>query len=62
MSNPHLHQLLEKAQVLISEIAVHPDYKQLLDLGYSPDLNIADASTALTYLLLELDRNQQPCG
>ncbi|WP_242055615.1 hypothetical protein [Nostoc flagelliforme] len=60
MSNPHLHQLLEQAQNLISEIAVHPDYKQLLGLGYQPDLNIADAQTALSYLQWELDRNQQP--
>jgi len=59
LSNPHLHQLVEKAKNLISEIAAHPEYKQLLNLGYSPDLNIADASTAPTYLEWELDRNQQ---
>lgn len=60
MSNPHLCQLLEQAQNLISEIATHPDYKQLLEAGYQPDLNIADASTALTYLQWELDRNREP--
>ncbi|ODG99931.1 hypothetical protein A4S05_35585, partial [Nostoc sp. KVJ20] len=60
MSNPHLCQLLEQAQNLVSEIATHPDYKQLLDEGYQPDLNIADASTALTYLQWKLDRNQEP--
>ena len=60
ISNPNLCQLLEQAQTLICEIATHPDYKQLLDLGYSPDLNIADASTAITYLQWELDRNQEP--
>ncbi|MCC5619534.1 hypothetical protein LC605_31695 [Nostoc sp. CHAB 5836] len=59
MSNPNLSQLLEQAQALISLIAWHPDYKQLLELGYQPDLNIADAQTALTYLQWELDRNQQ---
>ena len=59
MSNPNLCQLLKQAQTLISEIAAHSDYKQLLDLGYQPDLNIADAQTALTYLQWELDRNQQ---
>lgn len=59
MSNPPLHRLIEQAQALISEISAHPDYKQLLDLGYSPDLNIADAQTALTYLQWELDRNQE---
>lgn len=60
MSNTPLHRLVEQAQTLISEISAHPDYKQLLDLGYSPDLNIADASTAITYLQWELDRNQEP--
>ncbi|WP_243458324.1 hypothetical protein [Nostoc sp. UIC 10630] len=59
MSNPNLHYLVEQAQALISLIATHPDYKQLLKLGYQPDLNIADASTALTYLQWELDRNQE---
>ncbi|MCC5666878.1 hypothetical protein LC653_24035 [Nostoc sp. CHAB 5784] len=59
MSNPHLHQLIEQAQTLISEIAIHPDYKQLLNEGYQPDLNIADAQTALTYLQWELDRNRE---
>jgi hypothetical protein len=59
-SNPHLHQLVKQAQTLISKIATHPDYKQLLDLGYQPDLNIADAQTALTYLQWELDRNREP--
>jgi hypothetical protein len=58
MSNPNLLQLLEQAQTLISVIATHPDYKLLLDNGYSPDLNIADASTALTYLQWELERNR----
>ncbi|WP_375504514.1 hypothetical protein [uncultured Nostoc sp.] len=60
MSNPNLHQLIEQAQTLISEIATHPDYRQLLDLGYQPDLNIADAQTALTYLQWELEHNQEP--
>ena len=59
MSNPNLCQLLKQAQTLISEIAAHPDYKQLLDLGYQPDLNIADAQTALTYLEWELERNRE---
>ncbi|MBD2535955.1 hypothetical protein H6G97_44185 [Nostoc flagelliforme FACHB-838] len=56
MSNPYLHQLLEQAQTLISLIATHPDYRQLLNEGYQPDLNIADAQTALTYLQWELDQ------
>lgn len=58
MSNPHLHQLVEQAQTLIALIATHPDYKQLLEDGYQPDLNIADAQTALTYLQWELERNR----
>ncbi|MEH1867391.1 MAG: hypothetical protein V7K69_20605 [Nostoc sp.] len=59
MSKPNLQQLVEQAQNLISEIATHPDYKQLLELGYSPDLNIADAQTVLTYLQWELERNRE---
>ncbi|AVH66293.1 MULTISPECIES: hypothetical protein [Nostoc cyanobionts] len=59
MSSPHLHQLVEQAQTLIAEIATHPDYKQLLSVGYQPDLNIADAQTALTYLQWELERNRE---
>ncbi|WP_392534220.1 hypothetical protein [Nostoc sp. C117] len=58
MSNPHLQQLVEQAQTLIADIATHPDYKQLLEEGYQPDLNIADAQTALTYLQWELERNR----
>ncbi|RCJ28709.1 hypothetical protein [Nostoc sp. ATCC 53789] len=58
MSNPHLHHLVEQAQTLISLIATHPNYKQLLDEGYQPDLNIADAQTALTYLQWELEQNR----
>ncbi|WP_230966515.1 hypothetical protein [Nostoc commune] len=60
MSNPSLHQLIEQAQTLISLIATHPDYEQLLEAGYQPDLNIADAQTALTYLQWELERNREP--
>ncbi|QFS51417.1 hypothetical protein [Nostoc sphaeroides] len=60
MSNAHLHQLIEQAQTLISLIATHPHYEQLLKTGYQPDLNIADAQTALTYLQWELERNREP--
>jgi hypothetical protein len=59
LSNSSLHDLVGQAQNLISKIATHPDYKQLLDEGYQPDLNIADASTALTYLEWELERKQE---
>lgn len=60
MSNPNLHQLIEQTQTLISLIATHPNYRQLLDLGYTPDLNIADAQTALAYLQWELEPNREP--
>ncbi|MBD2248124.1 hypothetical protein H6G26_32630 [Nostoc sp. FACHB-888] len=60
MSSPSLQQLVEQTQTLISLIAWHPNYRQLLDLGYTPDLNIADAQTALTYLQWELERNREP--
>jgi hypothetical protein len=59
MSNPNLHYLLDQAQNLISLIATHPHYEQLLKTGYQPDLNIADAQTALTYLEWELERNRE---
>ncbi|WP_230967328.1 hypothetical protein [Nostoc commune] len=59
MSKPNLHQLIEQAQTLISLIATHPHYEQLLKTGYQPDLNIADAQTALTYLQWELERNRE---
>ncbi|WP_242055140.1 hypothetical protein [Nostoc flagelliforme] len=59
ISSPSLNQLVEQAQTLISEIATHSDYRQLLNEGYQPDLNIADASTALTYLECELERSRE---
>jgi hypothetical protein len=60
MSNPNLHQLVEQAQTIIIQIAEHREYKQLQYLGYTPDLNIADAQTALTYLQWELEPNREP--
>ncbi|MHC0068026.1 hypothetical protein ACWATR_34920 [Nostoc sp. UIC 10890] len=59
MSNPNLYQLVEQAQTLIIQITEHREYKQLLNEGYQPDLNVADAQTALTYLQWELDRNRE---
>ncbi|MBD2536348.1 hypothetical protein H6G97_46520 [Nostoc flagelliforme FACHB-838] len=59
LSNPNMHPLIEQAQTLISEIAANTNYKQLLEKGYQPDLNIANASTALTYLQWELDQNRE---
>ncbi|MFN6560480.1 MAG: hypothetical protein RMY28_011800 [Nostoc sp. ChiSLP01] len=46
MSSPNLYQLLEQAQTLVHEIVEHPEYQKLLNKGYSPDLNIADAQTS----------------
>ncbi|QFS52053.1 hypothetical protein [Nostoc sphaeroides] len=60
LSNLSLQQLVKQAQTLISLIATHPHYEQLLKIGYQPDLNIADAQTALTYLEWELERNREP--
>ena len=59
MSNPNLQQLVKQAQTLISLIATHPHYEQRLKTGYQPDLNVADAQTALTYLEWELERNRE---
>ncbi|MBH8573047.1 hypothetical protein I8752_08470 [Nostocaceae cyanobacterium CENA369] len=53
---PPLHQLVDAAKFIIKEIAKHPDY---LALDYQPDLTIGDAQTALSYLQLELETNQQ---
>ncbi|MHC5771812.1 MAG: hypothetical protein ACYTXI_41090 [Nostoc sp.] len=60
LSNSRLQQLVEQAQTLITQIAEHREYKQLLEAGYQPDLNIADAQTGLTYLQWELERNREP--
>jgi len=50
-----LTQLITEASLIISEIADHPDYRALVDEGYSADLNIADACTALVYLSWVVD-------
>ncbi|BAY80522.1 hypothetical protein NIES25_70100 (plasmid) [Nostoc linckia NIES-25] len=49
-----LKSLLTDVAVLLSKIAIHPHYKRLLANGYSPDLNIADAQTAISYLEAEV--------
>jgi hypothetical protein len=49
-----LESLLISASLLLDEIASHPHYKRLLQGGYSPDLNIADAQTAISYLEAEV--------
>ncbi|MBC6436202.1 hypothetical protein FM036_45555 [Nostoc sp. HG1] len=50
-----LSELITEASVVISEISDHPDYQSLVNEGYSPDLNIADAVTALVYLSWVVD-------
>jgi hypothetical protein len=57
MSHPNLHTLIDAAQLIIEEIAKHPDFEAL---DYQPDLTIGDAQTALSYLKYELQSNQQP--
>ncbi|MBD2458532.1 hypothetical protein H6G80_31260 [Nostoc sp. FACHB-87] len=52
---PSLHDLVDACKFILKEIAKHPDY---LTLGYQPDLTIGDAETALSYLELELEPNQ----
>ncbi|RCJ36684.1 hypothetical protein A6770_40580 [Nostoc minutum NIES-26] len=57
MDLPPLLLLVESAQFLISQIAIHPDYQKL---DYQPDLTIGDAQAAIAYLKNELEGNQQP--
>ncbi|UKP01606.1 hypothetical protein [Nostoc sp. UHCC 0870] len=49
-----LSELLESAEDILSEIVKHPHYLRLLDEGYSADLNVADAQSAIAYLQDEL--------
>ncbi|MBW4566089.1 MAG: hypothetical protein KME32_34460 [Mojavia pulchra JT2-VF2] len=56
MSHPNLRTLIDAAQLILEEIAKHPDFKAL---DYQPDLTIVDAQTALSYLKCELESNQK---
>lgn len=38
MNNEPLPVLIAQAQALLARVAAHPDHKQLLALGWSPDL------------------------
>ncbi|MEH2071624.1 MAG: hypothetical protein V7K47_26300 [Nostoc sp.] len=49
-----LKELLAQVSALIVNISQHPDYKSLVSKGYQPDLNLADAHTAIVYLLWEV--------
>ncbi|MBW4565329.1 MAG: hypothetical protein KME32_30435 [Mojavia pulchra JT2-VF2] len=57
MSHPNLHILIDAAQLILEEIARHPDFEAL---DYQPDLTLGDAQTALSYLKCELETNQKP--
>lgn len=46
--------LLEEAFEVLYKIEKHPSYQGLLQQGYAPDLNIADAKTSLEYLWTEI--------
>ncbi|MBD2254630.1 hypothetical protein [Nostoc parmelioides] len=54
--HPHLYALIDAAQLILKEIAEHPDF---LALDYQPDLTVGDAQTALSYLQSELESSQQ---
>lgn len=49
-----LPELISQVSALIVEISEHPDYQSLSKKGYQPDLNLADAHTAIVYLLWEV--------
>ena len=46
--------LLEEAFEVLHKIEKHPSYQGLLQRGYAPDLNVADAKTSLEYLWTEI--------
>ncbi|MEH2065128.1 MAG: hypothetical protein V7K50_23190 [Nostoc sp.] len=50
-----LSELITEGSLLLTQISDHPDYRALVDEGYSADLNIADACTALVYLSWVVD-------
>ncbi|MEH2214276.1 hypothetical protein [Nostoc sp.] len=50
-----LSELITEASLLLTQISDHPDYRDLVDEGYSADLNIADACTAVVYLSWVVD-------
>jgi hypothetical protein len=55
MAQNNLSELIEQAQEVLQEIAQSEDYQTLLNDGYQPDLNVADAQTALQYLSGEIE-------
>jgi hypothetical protein len=57
LNSQALNELVGEALLILQEINKHPQYKALQKQGYSPDLNIADAVTALEYLTGEIDND-----
>ncbi|MBD2504667.1 hypothetical protein [Anabaena azotica] len=55
-SPPTLQSFIDAAQLILREIAKHPDYQAL---DYQPDLTLGDAQTALDYLQSGLEENQK---
>ncbi|RCJ24029.1 hypothetical protein A6770_28700 [Nostoc minutum NIES-26] len=56
MCHPDMQMLINAGILILNEIAKHPDFKAL---DYQPDVTIADAQAAITYLKNELESNQQ---
>jgi hypothetical protein len=52
MNQQPLHDLIQQAKDLISEIQTHPE---VTDLEYSPDVTLGDAQQALNELAWELN-------
>ncbi|MBD2505572.1 hypothetical protein [Anabaena azotica] len=55
-SPPTLQSFIDAAQLILREIAKHPDYQAL---DYQPDLTLGDAQTALSYLQSGLEDSQK---
>ncbi|WP_414546082.1 hypothetical protein [Nostoc sp. CCY0012] len=50
----NLIDLITDVQSLIEQISEHPDYKALIEKGFTPDANLGDAKTAFTSLQWEV--------
>lgn len=50
-----LPELLAEASALIVTISEHPDYRSLTKAGHYPSVTLADAHTAIGYILFAVD-------
>jgi hypothetical protein len=50
-----LINLIREVESLLNDIKEHPEYLEIQENGYEPDLKIEDAETALTYLEWKID-------